>query len=215
MISLHLSFAWIPITLFSSAKAIMDQLSFSPWLFLIPIIGIIVTYLLLRLRKDQTEIEEELESSAQGSAFIEALEVTRYAGGHPLLNDLVQPCVLSFESESLHLNKYFDEQRNTVVSLVEIPKDSIVELKIEDSFTMMKKMTSERWQQVSKHFQGLENSRDEDVAFLVIVWQYELTDQCTYFSIESPGNAMEYALRKRNTLLKSMRNPAFNLAMAI
>ena len=215
MTTLQLCFTWKPITLFSSVKAIMDQLPFSPWFLIIPIIGVGVIYLIFRIRKQKEEYPIESESPEPVPNNMEIIEMERYAGGHPLLNDAIQPCILCIQSSVLHLCSYTGESKGTITSLMEIPVDDIIELRIEDSFTMMKKMTSERWKQVSKHFHGLENRRDEDVAFLVVEWQYELSTQQTYFAIESVGNAMEVALRKRNALMKFMRTQNVQAEMAL
>jgi len=185
-------------------KGIFDKLPFSPWLIIIPVVLIILTFLYFRYSNDEEEVVEEYHADPQ-NGLPEGVIFSRYAGGHPKIEEFIQPCLIYYESDKLHICSYSVDQKAYIAEIGAIPRESITEVRVDDSFAILKKITKEQWKKLSPYFRGFDNYRDEDVGFLVIDWHDGKEQQSTYFSIEVPGSAMEYTLRKRNALVGLLR----------
>lgn len=191
------------VILSSLVKPILVTASLSPWLYTIPFIAIgLISLYFLRSRQVGPINEADDFPGDERKDLKEVIEFSRYAGGHPKIDQLIRPCLIYYESDTLHICKYLDSNRVNVEKIARIPKESILEIRVEDTFNLMKRMTTERWKEAKGHFTGFEKIRDEDIAFLVIDWQRDIDRQLTYFTIESLGNAMELAVKKRNALVR-------------
>jgi hypothetical protein len=194
---------WALLTSFPAGKQIL-QAGFSPWLYVVPIalIAFIVYY--RKQRPIEISIEED-DAPALKPAVREVVEFNRYAGGHPEINELVYPCLVLFQSGMLQICKYLDANRSEISCVGTIPLESILEIRVEDVFTMKRKMTPESWRISKKHFEGLNHKKGTEVAFTVIEWMKDNEHRSTYLCIEDDF-AMEIAVKKRNAVLQKTRH---------
>jgi hypothetical protein len=151
-------------------------------------------------------------SMEQNKDLREVVEFSRYSGGHPKISEILKPCLIYYQSEFLHICKYESNNLSSIESVGKIHKESILEIRVEDTFNFMKKMTSDRWTEIKDYFEGLQNFKDEDLAFLIIDWQEGINRFQSIFTVESAGNAMEFAVRKRNAVVRICRPPVLQLA---
>lgn len=209
MTSLLTCLTWVQLTLIPTPKLFFHA-EFSPWLYVIPFAGIAFIIYYRKNRSSTQFIEEEDLPDSQPN-FKEVVEFNRYAGGHPEINELVHPCVIQITQGAIQVCKYMDGSRNQVCCVGSIPMDSVTEIRVEDVFTMKRRMTPESWRISRKYFEGLNHKKGNEVAFTVIEWVKDDEHRSTYLCIEDDF-AMEIAVKKRNAVLQKTRVQALQMA---
>lgn len=205
------------LTCLSWDRLIFIPASFSPfnlnlpsWLWVLPASLISVGFYLL-WRKTRSDGNIEPVSSVPRADTKSVIEFSRYAGGHPEIDIDILPCVVFIEQEYIHLCRYQDSERKQLGSLGKIPMNEIREFRVEDVFTMKRKLSPENWDLTIKHLLDLNQRKGSEVAFVVIEWIFEGKTANTYLCIEGEY-AMEWALGKRNLLVKAGRKEVLQFA---
>jgi hypothetical protein len=184
--------------------------SLSPWIYSIPlaVILLIILYWVFR-PPNALPVEDEISEPKPESR--EVVEFNRYAGGHPEINEVIHPCAIHIRSGILQICKYDIHDKGKVCCVGKIPMDSITEIRVEDVFTMKRKMTPESWNSSYKYFEDLNNRKGTEVAFTVIDWIEDKVHRSTYLCIEDDF-AMEMAVKKRNAVMKKARQQTLQFA---
>lgn len=136
---------------------------------------------------------------------LDLIQTSLYAGGHPEIKESLQPCYLFTSNGMIHFGKEIVSESSDCVPAGSIPVDTLVDIRVEDVFTMKRKMTPERWLQSKDLLQPLNDRNEEDLAFVVIEWVREGQNYITNLCIVGTL-AMEQALAKRNALYKRCRS---------
>lgn len=133
---------------------------------------------------------------------------TYYAGGYSEAGKNICSCLLSADDSSLQI--ILNPETKHPDSIVRIPKDEILKIKVQDAFTVRNISAPEVWQDSVKYL-AESGYRKKDVAFLVIEWLHEKKNQSAYFFIygEFP---MQQAVVKCNELLDVCRNARLDQA---
>jgi len=186
------------------------QASFSPWFYVIPVAGIAFIFY-YRSQKPVSLLKEDAIVPESKPDCKEVVEFNRYAGGHPEINEVVHPCLIHLQPGIIQICKYLADDKSRVACVGKIPMESVVEIRVEDIFTMKRKMSTESWLISHKYFEGLSNRKGTEVAFIVIEWVMDEEHRFTYLCIEGDF-AMEIAVKKRNAVVKKARQQAIQFA---
>jgi hypothetical protein len=181
-----------------------------PWLIAVPLVGIIVIFF-RRSKRTYSPILEETRQTEAKPDCKEVVEFTRYAGGHPDIHEPILPCVVHVKPQIFEICKYINDIKTQVICVGMIPIESIIEIRVEDVFTMKRKITPENWKHSLKYFEDLNDSKGDEIAFIVIEWIRDTEHMFTYFCIVNEL-AMEIAVKKRNAILKKARQATLQLA---
>ncbi|MBK7173871.1 MAG: hypothetical protein IPH84_11700 [Bacteroidales bacterium] len=141
---------------------------------------------------------------------LEVIQTTLYAGGHPEISEAIMPCLIYTSGGSIFIGKDASESGNECKALGSIPVTSLLDIRVEDVFTLKRKMTADRWVHSREYLQCLNNKKEEELAFVVIEWEKNNQHFITNLCIEG-DRAMENALAKRNALYKKCRLELNNL----
>lgn len=136
---------------------------------------------------------------------LDLIQTSLYAGGHPEIRESIQPCYLFTSNGMIHFGSENVAESEDAKPAGSIPLDTLLDIRVEDVFTLKRKMTPERWLQSKDLLQPLNDRNEEDLAFVVIEWAKEgqryVTNLCVVGTL-----AMEQALAKRNALYKRCRS---------
>jgi hypothetical protein len=194
--------------IFIPSNALILPYHISIWLYLIPLTGIAI--LIFRKAKPDLDFSVTTKNIVEPNSK-EVVEFNRYAGGHPEINELILPCIIHLQPGYIEICKYVGSDQVQVSCIGRIPIDDVLEIRVEDVFTMKRKMTREAWEVSHKYVESLNDRRGSEVAFIVIEWKDKEINRFTYLCIEDEA-AMETALKKRNAVVKKAKQNVLQIA---
>ena len=134
--------------------------------------------------------------------------ITYYAGGYSEVGKNICSCLLSSDDGSLQI--ILNPEAEDPDSIVQIPKEEILKIKVQDAFTVRNITAPELWQDSVKYLTE-SGYRKKEVAFLVIEWLHEKKNQSAYFFFYGEFS-MQQAVLKCNELLDVCRNTRLDQA---
>jgi hypothetical protein len=200
---------WVILS-FSSTIHLLFHLHNIPWIIAILVATIALFLIIWNKRKNSLVIMENKLPESRTDCR-EVVEFYRYTGGHPDINEAIIPCVVSMKPGSIQICRYANESRTQIACMGIIQTESVVEIRVEDVFTMKRKMTPEQWQVSHKYFDDLNDANGDEIAFIVIEWLLNEEHQFTYLCIRN-SFAMEIAVKKRNAIIKKSRQESLQPA---
>jgi len=128
------------------------------------------------------------------------IESGSYAGGHPMIDNNITPCVIYRKDDELIIayrrnELYLPDKKGT------IPINSIKAILIDDATTIENKVTLGRIFLVGVFALAWTKKKKNELAFLTIEWFNGRFDNSTIFSFEGT-NAMQAANTARNKLIR-------------
>lgn len=196
--------------IFIPASFSLFNINVPSWLW-VPAASLISIGIYLLWRRSRPSEDVDSTGSVPRADTKSVIEFNRYAGGHPDIDIDILPCVVFIEQDFIHLCRYQDAERKQLGSLGKIPMNEIREFRVEDVFTMKRKLSPENWDLTIRHLLDLNQRKGSEVAFVVIEWVFQGKTINTYLCIEGEY-AMEWALGKRNLLVKAGRKEVLQFA---
>lgn len=194
------AFIWLLILINTSCVVKYNgDLGFALWfkvLFWIVIAVFII--LLIRGNKEEKQTREIL--ARDGLKQSHFTRVGRYIGGHPDQNNEILSMTVRDDGEDLDFYDHFGEVGMPKYKFA-IPKESIINITMEDSSTMEKKITLGRVLLVGVFALAWKKNKKNEMAFVTINWKVDRFEHNTLF-VHEGKNAMQKANTSRNHLIK-------------
>jgi hypothetical protein len=138
------------------------------------------------------------------------INVGKYIGGHPQINDELKTVSIFSKNNDLTIVRYYEDNRITTPTFIAtIPISNIKNISIENKSTIEKRVTIGRMLLVGPFAFAWKKKDVNELAFLVIVWNDGRFEHETVFEFEGKGS-MQTANTSRNSLIKTVNSTGTN-----